>query len=160
MVPGHNDLWRQPGVPKRRWRSEVLRRYREWIGSLPFGFTTSVALMNLPPLPMVPGISARQIGNHGAVAHGGTWRPAELLQPWLDWRRSPGQSSTRCHSATWPKSAMILHDPVPGHTTGAWLRDLSDSVLDTLVEYGVSNNGSSPPGIDGGPTCSRRYGVR
>lgn len=36
------------------------------------------------------------------------------------------------------------HDPVPSYTTGAWLRELSDPVIDTLVQYGVSRNGSSP----------------
>ena len=33
---------------------QVLRRFREWIQTLPEEFTAAFALMNLPPLPMVP----------------------------------------------------------------------------------------------------------
>ncbi|MCB0244686.1 MAG: FAD-binding oxidoreductase [Anaerolineae bacterium] len=124
---------------------EVLRRYREWIGSLPLEFTTSVALMNLPPLPMVPeflrGKSVIMVrGCHcGAPEEG-----QALLQPWLDWQAPVANLFRPMPFSDVAQVSNDPHDPVPGHTTGAWLRDLSDSVLDALVEYGVSNNGSSP----------------
>ncbi|MEZ4770828.1 MAG: BBE domain-containing protein [Caldilineales bacterium] len=124
---------------------EILHRYRDWIATLPPEFSTSVALMNLPPLPMVPEFLR---GKSVAMVRGCYCGPVEegqaLLQPWLDWQ---APIANLFHPMPFSSVAEVSndpHDPVPGATTGAWLDELSDTVIDAMVRYGVSVNGSSP----------------
>ena len=124
---------------------EVLRRFREWIPALPEEFTAAFALMNLPPLDFVPeplrGQSVVMVrGCHcGDVEQG-----RALLQPWLDWQ-APIVDLFQVMPFT--EVAAVSQDPVdpfPAVVTGAWLRDLSDEVIDTLIEFGIAKQGPPP----------------
>lgn len=123
----------------------LLTFYRDWINTLPDEFTTSIALMNLPPLPDLPEFLR---GKSVVMLHGCYVGPVEqgeaFMQPW--------------HAQFTPLAAMFgpmpfsqvgaisndPKDPVPGYSSGAWMRDLSDETIDTLIAHGVSVNGSSP----------------
>lgn len=124
---------------------EILRRYRDWIATLPLEFSTSVALMNLPPLPMVPEfLRGKSVAMVRGCYCGPVGEGQALLQPWLDWQ---APIANLFHPMTFSNVAEVSndpHDPVPGATTGAWLSELSDTAIDALVRYGVSINGSSP----------------
>lgn len=123
----------------------VLARYRDWIASAPDELTTSIALMNFPPIPAVPeflrGQSAVMV--HGCYA-GDPGDGEALVRPWLDWS---APIANTFHSMPFSEVASISNDPVdplPAASTGAWLRNFSDEVIDILINYGVSVNGSSP----------------
>ena len=124
---------------------QVLRRFREWIQTLPEEFTAAFALMNLPPLPMVPEFLR---GKSVVMVRGCYCGPVEqgqaLLQPWLDWQ-APIANLFRVMPFT--EVATVSNDPMdpmPSYTTGAWLGDLNDETIDTLIEYGIAKGGPSP----------------
>ena len=124
---------------------QVLRRFREWIQTLPEEFTAGFALMNLPPLPNVPEFLR---GKSVVMVRGCYCGPVEqgqaLLQPWLDWA-APIANLFRPMPFT--EVATVSNDPmdpVPSFTTGAWLSDLSDEAIDTIVQYAVAKDGPSP----------------
>ncbi len=123
----------------------VFTRYREWIASAPEELTSSIAILNFPPIPAVPEF----LRGRSAVLVNGCYvgDPTEgeaLVRPWLDWM-APMVSSFR--AMPFSEVASISNDPVdplPGTTTAEWLADLSDEVINTVIRYAVSVNGSSP----------------
>ncbi len=123
----------------------IFNHYRDWIAAAPDDLTTSIAIMNFPSIPAVPEFLR---GQSAIIVHGcyvGDPAAGEaLVQPWLD--RFPPIANT-FHSMPFSDVASISNDPVDplsAHSTGAWLRDLNDDVIDILIRYGVSVNGSSP----------------
>ena len=125
--------------------ADVYRFYREWIKTLPDEFTSSIVLMNFPPLPQVPeflrGKSALMV--RGAYV-GDAAQGAAYIQPWLEWR-APMANMFQ----TLPVSEMraISNDPVdpmPSATNGTYLRELSDDAIDTIIRYGLGQGGQPP----------------
>lgn len=124
---------------------QVLRRFREWIQTLPEEFTAGFALMNLPPLPIVPEFLR---GKSVVMVRGCYCGPVEqgqaLLQPWLDWQAPIANLFRPMPFGEVATVSNDPHDPLPSITTGAWLRELSDAAIDTLVQFGVATDGPSP----------------
>ncbi len=125
---------------------EVMQRYREWIRSAPEALTSSVALMNYPPVPQAPEILR---GKSFAIVRGCYAGPVEegaaLLQSWRDWK-APLIDDFK--AMPFSDAAKISNDPVnpmPSKATGAWMRELSDAAIDTLVRYTIPRDG--PPAI-------------
>jgi hypothetical protein len=112
---------------------------------LPEEFTAAFALMNLPPLDFVP---EPLRGQSVVMVRGCHCGPVEqgraLLQPWLDWQ-APIVDLFQVMPFT--EIAAVSQDPIdpfPAVVTGAWLRDLSDDVIATLIEFGVAKVGPPP----------------
>lgn len=123
----------------------VLTRFRDWIESAPDELTASIAIMNFPPLPQIPEFLR---GNSFVMVRGCYCGPVEegpaQLQSWRDWQ-APIMDDFKV--IPFSQVAMISNDPVdpvPGLTTGAWLRELSDEAIDTLSRYTSSAEGPSP----------------
>ncbi|KPK13284.1 MAG: hypothetical protein AMJ56_02595 [Anaerolineae bacterium SG8_19] len=123
---------------------EVFGRYRDWISSAPDELTSSIVIMNYPPIPELPEFLR---GRSFAIVRGCYCGPIEegeaLLGYWRDW-----QEPIIDDFKTMPFSevATISNDPVdplPGLSSGTWLQELTDEVLDTLIRYGVPSEG--PP---------------
>jgi hypothetical protein len=125
--------------------SEVIARYRDWIEALPEEFTTSFAIMNYPPIPQVPEFLR---GQSFIMLRGCYCGPVEkgqaYLQNWLDWREPIANMFQAMPFSQVGTISNDPVDPVPGWATGAWMRELSDEAIETLVRYGVSVEGSSP----------------
>lgn len=124
---------------------EVYARYREWIAAAPDELTSSVVIMNYPPLPMVPDFLR---GKSFVIVRGCYCGPVEegaaLVQNWREWLK-PAIDDFK--EMSFSQVATISNDPldpVPGVSSGAWLADLSDDVVDQLVRFGPANNGGSP----------------
>ncbi len=124
---------------------QVLRRFRDWMPTLPEEFTAGFAIMNLPPLPIIPEFLR---GKSVVMVRGCFCGPVEqgqaLLQPWLDWQ---APIANIFHPMPFTEVATVSNDPsdpMPSYTTGAWLRELSDEVIDTLVQFAVAKDGPSP----------------
>jgi FAD binding domain len=124
---------------------EVFRRYRDWIAAAPDSLTSSVLIMNFPPLPELPEFLR---GQTYAVVRGcycGRTSEAEaLLRFWRDW-----QAPLLDDFKTMPfsEAAAISSDPIdplPGFMSGAWLRELSDGAIDSLVTFAVGADGTGP----------------
>lgn len=117
---------------------EVFRRYRDWIANAPDELTSSVLVMNFPPLPQVPDFLR---GQSFAIVRGcfcGAEADGEaLLRYWREWH--PPQVDD-FKSIPFSEAASISQDPVdpmPAFNSGAWLRELNNEAIDTIVTYGL-----------------------
>jgi len=124
---------------------DVFRRYRNWIANAPDDLTSSVLIMNFPPIPQLPEFLRGQSFTivRGCYC-GDLSQGEELLRYWRDWR-SPLIDDFKIIS--FREAGTISNDPVdplPGFNTGAWLGALSDAAIDAIVEYTVGSDGPSP----------------
>jgi FAD/FMN-containing dehydrogenase len=124
---------------------EVITRYSEWIASAPDELTSSLAIMNFPPIPAVPEFLR---GQSMVMVRGCFAGPLEqgeaLLQSWRDWKKPLIDDFKAMPFSQVATISNDPEDPSPGLTSGAWLRELSDEAIELLVRYAVSVNGSSP----------------
>jgi FAD/FMN-containing dehydrogenase len=124
---------------------EVFRRYRDWAASAPDELTSSIVIMNYPPFEMVPEpLRGRTFVQVRGCCCGPVEQGEELLRFWRDWQ-TPLFDDFRARS--FREAAQISNDPVdpvPGMSTGAWLRELSDDAIDTLIRYGIPEGERSP----------------
>lgn len=125
---------------------EVFARYRDWVPTLPDEMTTSVVLMNFPPLPMVPeplrGQSFTMV--RGCYA-GPLEEGAALIDGWRAWR---APAMDMFGPIPFTAAATISNDPLDptaGVTRGLWLADLEGDAIDTLVGHTLPHGG--PPAL-------------
>lgn len=125
---------------------EVLQRYRDWIGTLPDAMTTSVVLLNLPPLDDVPEMLR---GQSFAVVRGAYAGPAAegaaLLDHWRQWQPPVVDMFQEMPFAAIAAVSMDPEEPVPGAGTSVWLDGLSDEAIEVLIRYGTPQGG--PPAL-------------
>jgi FAD/FMN-containing dehydrogenase len=124
---------------------EVFAHYRQWIADAPDELTSSVVLMNFPPIPEMPEFLR---GQSFVMVRGCYCGPLEegekLLEHWRNWQ-TPLLDDFK--AMPFSDVATISNDPVdpiPGLSSGAWLRDLSDETVDILMRY-VLPRGGPPP---------------
>ncbi len=124
---------------------DVFRHYRAWIAVAPDELTSSVLIMNFPPIPDLPEFLR---GQTFAIVRGcfcGLIAEGEaLLRHWRNWQ-PPLIDDFK--TIPFSAAATISNDPVdpmPGFTSGAWLRDLSDEAIDAIVRYAAGLDGPSP----------------
>jgi hypothetical protein len=124
---------------------EVFHHYRAWIANAPDELTSSVLVMNYPPIPELPDFLRGQSFAIVRGCYAGDSAAGEaLLRHWRDWQ-SPLIDDFK--SIPFSQAATISNDPVdpmPGFNTGAWLRELSDEAIEAVVTYGLGTNGPSP----------------
>lgn len=122
---------------------DVIRRYRDWVDGIDERMTSSVVLMNVPPLDTVP----EPMRGKSFVIVRGCWNGdiaagAELVDEWRTWR-TPAMDMF----GPMPFTAVdtISNDPVdplPAMVTTEWFDTLSDHAIDTLIAAA----GPSPAG--------------
>lgn len=124
---------------------EVFRRYRAWIANAPDELTSSVLVMNFPPIPQIPEFLRGQSFTLVRGCYCGSIAGGEaLLQHWRQWQ-PPLLDDFK--PIPFSQAASISNDPVdpmPGFTSGAWLSELSDAAIETIVSYGLGQGGPSP----------------
>ena len=123
---------------------EVWRRYREWVAHAPDELTSSIVLMNYPPLPQLPPVLS---GQSFVIVRGcyiGASSDGEaLLAYWRNWQ-APLIDEFR--ELPFTEADEISHDPVdplPVLASCEWLRDLSDETADALIAHTFPQGG--PP---------------
>jgi FAD/FMN-containing dehydrogenase len=124
---------------------ELFARYREWIANAPDELTSSIVIMNYPPLPFIP---EPLRGQSMAQIRGATCGPIEQGEAlWKFWRDWQTPFIDDCAARPFTDVAKVSNDPIdpmPSATSGAWLTDLSDETLATLIQYGAAINGPLP----------------
>ena len=124
---------------------EVLDRYADWITNVPEELTSSIVLMNFPPLPMAP----EPLRGKSFVIVRGCYTGdldvgAALIDGWREWREP---ALDFFHPMPFSDAKTISNDPEdPGMFTlsGAWLADLSSDVAETLMRFTLPRGGPPP----------------
>ncbi|WP_030172779.1 MULTISPECIES: FAD-binding oxidoreductase [Actinomycetes] len=123
--------------------SDVLRIWRDWSADLPEDANTSIALLQLPPLPGVPPQLAGKLTV--AVRYTSLAEPAaaEALFAPIRAAASPLIDAV----APMPYAAMgAIHadpvDPMPTSERSTLLSELTDSTLDALLDHAGPDSGS------------------
>ena len=117
---------------------DVFTRYRDWIATAPDALTSSIVIINLPPLPVVPEPLRGQTVVMVRGCYAGPVEEGEaLVQQWIDW-----QAPIMNMFQALPFSQVGLissdpSDPMPDMVSGGWMRELSDEAIDTLIRYGA-----------------------
>jgi FAD/FMN-containing dehydrogenase len=124
---------------------EVLQHYRDWTASVPDELTSSIALMNLPPLPIVPeplrGKSMVMV--RGCYA-GDPASGEKLLSHWRNWHPPLMDLWQEMPYGQMASISMDPVDPMPSKHSGAWMKDLNDATIDTLIQFGFPSGGPPP----------------
>ncbi|MCB9078871.1 MAG: FAD-binding oxidoreductase [Anaerolineaceae bacterium] len=121
----------------------VISHYREWLPTVPDELTSSVVIMNFPPIPEMPDFLR---GQSFVMIRGAYTGPVEqgeaLLEYWRTWQK-PVIDDFKALPFT--QAAAISNDPVEpmaAMSSSAWLRELSDEAIDILIDHLKPANGS------------------
>jgi FAD/FMN-containing dehydrogenase len=125
---------------------EVLQFYREWNQYLPDEWTTSVALMNLPPLPELPPfLSGQSVVMVNGCYAGDSLSGQMMAQAWMDWRAPLVNGFHQMPFREVDSISNDPKDPLPGRNSGAWMADLSDDAIETILRFALPAGG--PPAL-------------
>lgn len=124
---------------------DVFNRYRDWITGLDEDWTTSISILNLPPLPVLPEF----LRGKSVVVLRGCYlgRPeagAEDIAHFLNWQE-PMMNLFR--PIDYSEADIISDDPkdpTAALATNVILNDITDHVIQTLIKYAVPTDGPSP----------------
>jgi FAD/FMN-containing dehydrogenase len=124
---------------------DVFTRFRDWIATAPNELTSSIVIMNFPPIPeMLDTLRGRSF----VMVRGCYCGPVEdgeaLLRSWRDWQ-TPVIDDFK--AMPFGNVAAISNDPIdplPSLSSGAWLRDLSDEAIEIVIRYAAGSDAASP----------------
>lgn len=124
---------------------EVMARYREWVRDAPEELTSSIVLMNFPPIPDIPEFLRGQsfVIVRGCYA-GPVTEGEQLVQQWREWQAPLIDDFKAMPFADVATISNDPVDPLPGFSSGMWLRELSDDVIESLIGYGAPSGGPPP----------------
>lgn len=124
---------------------EVFAHYCEWIKTAPDELTSSIAIMNFPPLPELPPFLQ---GRTVIIVRGcscGTIEEGEtLLKHWRTWQ-APMVDDWK--AMPFSQAGLISNepvDPVPGKSSGAWMGELNEAAFEVIMRFAVPTNGPIP----------------
>lgn len=124
---------------------QVIARYRNWVQTLPDAMTTSVVIMNYPPIPAVPDALRGQTMVIVRGCYAGDIAEGErLIDEWRSWNPPLIDAFGSMPFTEVASISMDPVDPIPSKHTGAWLSDLTDDAIDALVRGGVPQDGPVP----------------
>jgi FAD/FMN-containing dehydrogenase len=124
---------------------ELFARYRAWTASAPDELTSSIVIMNYPPLPFFPEpLRGKTIAQIRGAYCGPIEQGEALLKYWRDWQAPLIDDFAARPFSDIAKVSNDPVDPMPDMFSGAWLADLSDETLATLIEYGSAVSSPSP----------------
>ncbi|MFN8444754.1 MAG: FAD-binding protein [Caldilineaceae bacterium] len=124
---------------------EVFTRYRQWIKTLPNEMTTSIVIMNFPSMPELPEfLRGKSFVMVRGCYTGDLEEGEKLIHPWLEWQQPVVNFFGAIPFSQADTISNDPKEPMPTYISGGWMRELNDEVIDTLLNYGISNYGSSP----------------
>jgi hypothetical protein len=125
--------------------AEVITRYRDWVIDIDDQLTSSVAIMNFPPLDIVP----EPVRGKSFVIVRGCWcgdvaDGEALIDEWRRWRTP---ALDMFGAMPFSMADTISNDPVdpmPAIVTTEWFDALADEAIDVIVAAAVPS-GEQPP---------------
>ena len=114
--------------------AEMFTRYKQWIHSISDDWTTSISLVNYPPLPFLPEElhGKKRVVLRGCYAGEGE-EGAETIQSWVKWKEP---LSNTFDTFPFSEADRISEDPTepsPTTTNNIILTELTDEVIDFLI---------------------------
>jgi FAD/FMN-containing dehydrogenase len=124
---------------------EIFQRYREWIKDLPDEMTTSIVIMNFPQFDFVP---EPVRGRSFAIVRGCYTGPMNdgkaLVDSWRKWRAPALDVFGPIPFSAVETISQDPEGPLPSFNAGAYLADLSDEVIDTILQACLPQGGPPP----------------
>lgn len=124
---------------------EVFEYYRDWIVYAPDELTSSIVIMNFPPVPEIP---EPMRGKSTVMVRGcycGSLEQGEaLINGWRKWQPPLVDDFKAMPFSQVGSISNDPVDPVAGLSTGAWIRELSDEAIQVLIQYGAGKDVNSP----------------
>jgi len=122
---------------------EVFARYGDWIAAAPDELTSSIVLMNFPPIPLVPeNLRGQSFVMVRGCCCGSVDQGRALVQPWRAWRSPLIDDFKEMPFSQVGAISDEPVDPLPIFTTGAWMNALPDDAAEPLIRHCVQ--GPSP----------------
>ncbi len=124
---------------------EVMRRWRDWTAGADEHLTSSVVLINFPPMEMVPA----PIRGQSFVIVRGCWSGdlaagEALVDEWRQWRAPAMDMWTPLPYAASDAISQDPTDPIPAIVTTEWFDALADEAIDILVRAATPEPGQPP----------------
>ena len=129
--------------------AEAFARYREWTSRAPVELTSAFAVIQVPPLDIMP----EPMRGRAYVEVLGCWAgdPGDDVAPGValvdEWRRWREPEFDLWFARPFVEQTQISMDPpvpVPVASDGFWLRELDDGVVGVLLEAVLGGPGPSP----------------
>jgi hypothetical protein len=124
---------------------EVFERYRAWTMDLPEEWTTSARIANFPPVEMLPEFLR---GKSFAMVSGCYCGPADqgaaYMEDWLAWGAHIQNGFQVMPFAEVASISQDPVDPVPSTHSGAWLNELNDEAIETILRFAAPSGGPCP----------------
>lgn len=125
--------------------ADVMRRWRDWLPSLPEEMTSSVKIMNFPDMEIAPPPLRGKTVVMVLGAYCGALDEGEaLINQWRGWQAPMMDMFGPMPFAEVARISNDPTDPMPAYVTGAWLRELSDAAIDAIVRYGTLQEARLP----------------
>lgn len=122
---------------------EIYTRFRQWIVNAPDELTSSVVLMNFPPMPEIPELLRGQSFVLVRGCYCGSVQEGEMLMEyWRNWQTPLLDDFKKMPFSDVATISNDPVDPVPGVSSGAWLANISNAVADILTHYILPQGGA------------------
>ncbi len=124
---------------------DVMRRWRDWTAGADEHLTSSVVMINFPPLEMVP----EPIRGQSFVIVRGCWsgdpeQGAALVDEWRQWRQPAMDMFGPLPYAASDAISQDPTDPLPAIVTTEWFDTIPDAAIDILVRAATPEPGKPP----------------
>ncbi|MCU1361481.1 MAG: mcrA 1, partial [Ilumatobacteraceae bacterium] len=125
--------------------AEVVARWRDWVVGMDERMTSSVVIMNFPPMDVVP----EPIRGQSFVIVRGCWcgdlaDGEAMINGWRSWRAPALDMFGPMPFAMADTISNDPVDPLPGIATSEWFDSIPTQVIDTLVNATVPQPGRMP----------------
>jgi FAD/FMN-containing dehydrogenase len=121
---------------------DVLRRWRDWIETVPEALTSGVTMLNLPPFEDIPEeMRGRSLISVRGAFDGPMEEGERLLAHWREWRTPYIDAFGPLPFAQIADVSQDPLEPVPCDGTGVWLGSLTDGTIDELAKAAFPPDG-------------------
>ncbi|MFW0785005.1 FAD-binding oxidoreductase [Gordonia sp. CPCC 206044] len=124
---------------------EIMRRFAAWAPQQSEDLTSSVVLMNFPPLDIVP----EPLRGKSFTLVRGCWagdvgRGASVIDEWRRWKTPELDMWAEIPFGAADAISMDPTDPMPAMVTTEWLNELPDEVIDIVTSRVLPSPGTQP----------------
>jgi hypothetical protein len=139
------DVYAGNLIYPREAAKEVFSRYREWIEDIEDDWSTSIAVANFPPLPIVPEfLQGKSVVIVRGCYDGPEEKGEEAIRSWTQWKEPMANLFGVIPFRDSDTISNDPKDPIPASVTNIILTELNDDVFDTMIRRGFPQNEPIP----------------